>query len=221
MWHCKCDCGNYVSVVGKDLRRGATQSCGCLQKEKTSKANSNNLIGQRYGKLVVVEQAPSKKQRTYWKCKCDCGNEVVVCARELSAGDTKSCGCLYSKGEHLIYTILTNANINFQKEFIFCDLKTNNNQPQRFDFAIFDKQNNLKCLIEYDGKQHFSSSGGWNSEENLKLTQQRDEEKNNYCKNNKIPLIRIPYTDYDKIDFKYLEERIEKECQCTVDTLLK
>lgn len=37
-WLCKCDCGNEVIVSGNSLKRGHTQSCGCLQKENTSKA---------------------------------------------------------------------------------------------------------------------------------------------------------------------------------------
>ena len=45
MWKCKCECGNEVSVVGKDLRAGKTQSCGCLQKERTSQSNGSQLIG--------------------------------------------------------------------------------------------------------------------------------------------------------------------------------
>lgn len=32
-WLCRCDCGNEVEVIGTNLRRGSTQSCGCLQKE--------------------------------------------------------------------------------------------------------------------------------------------------------------------------------------------
>ena len=31
IWRCVCDCGKEVSVIGKDLRQGKTQSCGCLQ----------------------------------------------------------------------------------------------------------------------------------------------------------------------------------------------
>lgn len=30
MWKCQCECGNQTTVVGKDLRVGKSQSCGCL-----------------------------------------------------------------------------------------------------------------------------------------------------------------------------------------------
>lgn len=33
-WHCHCECGNEVDVVGSDLRSGHTQSCGCYRKER-------------------------------------------------------------------------------------------------------------------------------------------------------------------------------------------
>lgn len=35
-WVCRCDCGNEVSVVSKNLRQGSTKSCGCLRKELAS-----------------------------------------------------------------------------------------------------------------------------------------------------------------------------------------
>lgn len=35
-WICKCECGNIKEIVGKSLRYGATQSCGCLNKELVS-----------------------------------------------------------------------------------------------------------------------------------------------------------------------------------------
>ena len=39
MWYCKCDCGGRVVVYGSDLKKGHTQSCGCLQRERTGNAN--------------------------------------------------------------------------------------------------------------------------------------------------------------------------------------
>lgn len=55
-----------------------------------------NLVGERYGKLIVVsliDDVASAKVPTRWLCKCDCGNEVVVRGYNLRSGGTKSCGC--------------------------------------------------------------------------------------------------------------------------------
>ena len=94
-WLCKCDCGNYKTVDGTHLKRHKIQSCGCLHKEITSKQNTKNLIGQRFGKLLVVERAGSnKKSNAEWLCLCDCGNEKIVLGTRLRKGITKSCGCL-------------------------------------------------------------------------------------------------------------------------------
>lgn len=57
-----------------------------------------NIQGQKFGKLLVLEQtekpANIKGRYTYWRCKCDCGNEIVVRGSNLRNGNTKSCGCL-------------------------------------------------------------------------------------------------------------------------------
>ena len=210
MWKCQCDCGNLTTVVGKDLRAGKTQSCGCLQKERASQSNGSSLLGKRFGMLTVIEQASSKNHRTYWKCKCDCGNEIIACARELSCGDTNSCGCLYSKGEAQIEKLLQNLQYKYQKQITFSDFQTESGYKYRYDFGILNNENVLMCLIEYNGKQHYSYSGGWNTQEYLKLTQKRDQLKKEYCQKNNIPLIVIPYTDYNKLDVNYLKERIEQ-----------
>lgn len=47
---------------------------------------------------------------------------------------------------------------------------------------------------------------GWNTEENFQKQLIIDEIKNNYAKENNIPLIRIPYYDYDKLNFNYLQQ---------------
>lgn len=50
--------------------------------------------GEIYGRLKVLEFVERKDGKTYWKCKCSCGNEVVRPITYLTSGDTKSCGCL-------------------------------------------------------------------------------------------------------------------------------
>lgn len=56
--------------------------------------NLINLTGQRFGRLVVIRQAPTVKRRAQWLCKCDCGTEKVIPAGALQRGHTQSCGCL-------------------------------------------------------------------------------------------------------------------------------
>lgn len=52
-----------------------------------------DLSGKKFGRLTVLEKAPSKNKRTMWKCKCDCGKIKDIGAVELIKGSSKSCGC--------------------------------------------------------------------------------------------------------------------------------
>lgn len=53
-----------------------------------------NLLGQTFGRLVVIEKAPSLKGQPRWLCRCVCGQQKAVHASALRKGQTKSCGCL-------------------------------------------------------------------------------------------------------------------------------
>ncbi len=56
-----------------------------------------NLVNQKFGKLTIVELMPNRhlvRREKMWKCRCDCGTEKVVRTGLLTAGHTKSCGCL-------------------------------------------------------------------------------------------------------------------------------
>lgn len=92
-WCCQCDCGNQVVVVGSDLRRGHTQSCGCLQRDRSSEALTKDMTGWVFGQLTAVCRERGT-HRVSWRCRCECGNELVVNANSLRQGLTRSCGCL-------------------------------------------------------------------------------------------------------------------------------
>ena len=81
-WICKCDCGTIKSVNTVSLRKGTSTSCGCYKILHSRENNGTfiNEIGNRYGKLVVVEKGlrPENNTHIFWKCKCDCGNEIEV-----------------------------------------------------------------------------------------------------------------------------------------------
>ena len=53
-----------------------------------------DLTGQRFGRLIVLEFAEIRKNKSYWKCQCDCGNIKIISATSLKSEKTKSCGCL-------------------------------------------------------------------------------------------------------------------------------
>lgn len=50
-WECKCDCGGKITVVGTNLVRGQTQSCGCLRREKVRTRNKRNST--KVGELTL------------------------------------------------------------------------------------------------------------------------------------------------------------------------
>ncbi len=52
------------------------------------------LKGKKFGKLTVVELAPSRgNHRRYWVCKCECGKATVCLSTNLTRGNSTSCGC--------------------------------------------------------------------------------------------------------------------------------
>ena len=55
-----------------------------------------DLTGQRFGALVALSKADSRKGKTYWLCQCDCGNQKEIQTGHLTSGVTTSCGCLKS-----------------------------------------------------------------------------------------------------------------------------
>jgi len=56
---------------------------------------AENLIGQRFERLVVIKRAGSDKwNRARWLVQCDCGVKSTVVSTKLKRGNTRSCGCL-------------------------------------------------------------------------------------------------------------------------------
>lgn len=91
------------------------------------KGSYKSLVGERFGKLTVIEQAGFKqyKNKRYkdgfvlyplWLCKCDCGNDCIVLGSSLTSGNTSSCGCL-------------------QKEITSKIAKTNNKKYNTYDLT--------------------------------------------------------------------------------------
>jgi len=107
-----------------------------------------------------------------------------------------------SGGAMLISLFLINNHVNFIQEYVFKDLLSDKNAHLRFDFAIFSNKKELLYLIEYDGQQHFKQIPYYGGDEYFNTVKINDGLKNNYCKNNNINLIRIPY--YNKANINQI-----------------
>lgn len=190
-YKCQCDCGNIIITRGTRLRNGEKKSCGkCVY---NNYRNFEDLIGRRFGKLVVLEYVgTNKNRRSIWKCQCDCGIIKNISGHDLKMGKTKSCNCLGdSKEESFIRSFLEKNNISYIKEYSFPDLKTSKGGYPRFDFAIFSKDG-LYCLIEYQGIQHYKIYSGDFGDYEREVT---DNLKKEYCKEKNISFYEIKYDE--------------------------
>ena len=196
LYKCQCDCPEktIIYVNRTDLQNNHTKSCGCI----TRKYKTGDIVNNRQILFPILNK--DKQNIFYYHCKC------LLCNREYDASaqtldHTISCGCQKSIGEFNIIQVLNSNNISYQKEYCFP------NNFLRFDFAIFDKNNNIVRLIEFDGEQHYEQNiknSGWNTYEKYEYTLQNDKQKNQIAKNNQIPLIRIPYWERDNITLELL-----------------
>ena len=192
---CKCDCGNDYIGVKTDIVSGHTKSCGCLQSENTSAANTKDWTGRvsESGVEFLYQHHMNKKGQWMWMCRCGvCGNLFVALPAKVNNGHITSCGCrIQSTGEAYVQKVLEDMHIDFLPQYSFDDCKSV--YVLHFDFAIVDN-GSILGLIEYDGKQHFEPIDFFGGQGAFEDTQKRDEIKNRYCQKNNIPLLRLPYT---------------------------
>ena len=94
IWECICDCGNTTYVMGANLVRGSTNSCGCLRRERTAESNLKNLVGQRFGSVVVTAPTAQRYRRyMVWECLCNCGKVNYIPSNTLKRAGAKLCDC--------------------------------------------------------------------------------------------------------------------------------
>ncbi len=94
LWTCLCDCGKTAFVHSIYLTKGFTRSCGCLSVE-VAKRIKRDLTGKRFGRLTVIKVSGKRaKSGIFWTCLCDCGKTTITRGTSLTAGNTRSCGCL-------------------------------------------------------------------------------------------------------------------------------
>ena len=190
---CKCDCGTIKILRKSDVQSGHTLSCGCLQSEEASK-NEKDWSGyiSEYGVKAIKKIEKNNKNQWIWEFECPiCNKTFTSLPIKVATGHTTSCGCrVQSSKEQLISKYLKDNNIQYIPQYSFDDCK--NKYKLKFDFAII-RNDKVFYLIEYDGKQHYTPIDFYGGVDSFYRILERDKIKNDYCKNNNIPLLRLKY----------------------------
>ena len=103
VWICKCECGNEFEALADSLKRNPDLVCPRCTNENRSKNNRINVIGNKYGRLVILDIIPNTHP-TKVICKCDCGNKHICLQSDVVSGHTQSCGCLQSENASITNT---------------------------------------------------------------------------------------------------------------------
>jgi hypothetical protein len=135
--------------------------------------------------IIVVENYNGANTPILHKCLID-GYEWHATPHNILCG-TGCPKCNESKGEKAIRQWLIKHNIEYNSQKRFSDCCDKISLP--FDFYLPE----YNCCVEYDGIQHFKSIEWFGGRESLDYTQKHDKIKTEYCQNNNIKLLRIPY----------------------------
>lgn len=104
----------------------------------------DNLIGLKSGRLVVKEFAYIKNKKSYWLCKCECGNEKIIRGDSLKNSTIKSCGCLAREKSAERIKILRKKENKYEVIGDYAYIKASNTD----DIIRIDK-NMLEIILKY------------------------------------------------------------------------
>lgn len=200
------NCGDLIEILPNSLLK-EYEKCSNLKCSKiTNKYNFSDKVLKKYGDeyIALEDYIDSGTKIRFKHNKKGCGKVFVGSPKHFLYGKT-SCPCNHtsSRGEKKISKILKESNTLFKKEFVLSECTDEG--FLRFDFALFNSDGSLYCLLEYDGSQHFmpvdfAGRGEDWADDQFKKIQERDGIKNQYCITNNIPLIRIPYWEFDNVE---------------------
>lgn len=187
-----CDYEWYVTPTSLLSGNGCPECGKKIISQKLSKTHEQyvNELKEYNPNVEVIELYINALTPIKHKCKID-GHEWKAAPAHLLR-DTGCPVCSNSKGEAKVRKWLDEHNIIYETEKRFRGCKDKKTLP--FDFYL----PNHNVCIEYDGEQHYKPVNfcGINKElsnKHFESTKKHDAIKNEYCKNNGIRLIRIPY----------------------------
>ena len=190
---CLCDCGNTHITSSAGLSQGKISSCGCKRYQMVGEKLTKDLTGFKIGKITVIHMTDrrAKNGAVYWEYVCECGNHGFGTFGDIKSGKHLSCGCytkIKSQYETFVSDLLSGLKINYKTQYKFPKCKNVRSLP--FDFYLPDHN----ICIECQGQQHYYAVDFFGGEDNFIKLQKRDKIKSDYCLQNNIMLICLPYT---------------------------
>ncbi len=190
-------CGRIWGVLPKkfiyDIR---CSECNSKKQKKTHEEFVKEVFDIYKNEYTVVGTYISNRKKVLIKHN-KCGHKWLINPRNFTINKRGCPKCKMSKGEMLIENILNKYGIIPERQFTFTNCKDKKMLP--FDFKVGN------ILIEYDGELHYTEGRHSKNKEimrkKLLSTQNHDNIKNNYCIKNNIPLVRIPYWQFDNIEY--------------------
>jgi hypothetical protein len=195
------ECGKEFSIIPVEFLRG--QRCSNCKNKRISLSN-------RWSHERFVEEVFSQAKGEYSVDSKYTGSHNLVKFTHHTCGSTyetlpyiflqgsRCPRCMDSKGVLKITSILDDLGIRYRREYKIDNCRYKRVLP--FDVALLRDDNSLSMLIEYDGEQHFKEMSNWGGREAFEGIKLRDGIKDRFCEYNNIPLLRIKYTDFDRIE---------------------
>lgn len=205
------------AMLNKSKSRSKTKSSGCPECKRITISKlimisneeflkrANEIHDNEYEYLSEYKGTEHLIKMKHKKCQ-----EIFYQKANLHINHRQGCpSCVEYKSEKRIRILLSRSkNIKFVGQMQFEDcINPLTKRKFKFDFCVYDLKGNIKCLIEFDGMDHFHPSEKllktnpkrYNIE-NYMYTKFKDIIKNNYCKSKNIKLIRIPYWNRNEIE---------------------
>ena len=212
-------CSKNKNHIWKNKVKYRNEGFGCPYCNKSRASEEYNLLidnpqlckewDYSKNKLKPTDYTPYSKKKVWWKCdKCEKSWKADISNRN-NQDSLCSCGKFISKGERKIKEFLDLHNIDYKSQYKFDNCR--DKLPLPFDFYFPE----LEKMCEYNGSQHYEPHDYFGGESRFKIQQKHDQIKRDYCKENDIKLIEIPYWDFDNI-----EEILTRELGLDVDSVV-
>ncbi len=188
-------------IEWEPLPAAVLRGCGCSECLRERIAEKKRRTHDEFVK-IVSKTSPHieilgvyKNARNKIKVRCKNHNEIYYVTPDLLIHGGGNCPkCTMTSGEYKVANYLDSKGYEYISQYSFSDSEISR---KRFDFYI----PSVNTCIEYDGIQHFEPVSNFGGENAFNYIKKNDEEKNRYCINNEINLIRVPYTVDDVGEF--------------------